>query len=207
MEFDRNYMGYGHMMNNMDSCPGCCIKHEDKYMDKGMPGYMYGKCMEKWETPPNMCCKYMNMYDNMPIGYGMRTDMQYMPQMYHMNNMHHMHHMNQNMEPIENMCGKTYKVLIMHVHKSVHKIMMENMGTMPKTISKEKFNKEMNDMICEVMKKEDEIKKIVVVNRSETDEEESSDRAFCPFCNGLLRDTLSILFVTELLKGGCTSCY
>jgi len=57
------------------------------------------------------------------------------------------------------------------------------------------------------MKKEDEIKKIVVVDRNETNEEENTDRAFCPFCNGLLRDTLSILFVTELLRGGCTHCY
>jgi len=118
-----------------------------------------------------------------------------------------MHHMQQNMEPLENMCGKTYKVLIVHVHKSMHKIMMENMGVMPKAISKEKFKQEMNDMICEVMKKEDEIKKIVVIDRSETGESESTDRAFCPFCNGLLRDTLSILFVTELLRGGCTFCY
>ena len=55
--------------------------------------------------------------------------------------------------------------------------------------------------------KEDEIKKIVVVDRTETSEGENTDRAFCPFCNGLLRDTLGILFVTELLKGGCTYCY
>ena len=195
MEFDRNYMGYGPMMNHMEYCPGQCYKHENKFMEKGMPPYMYGKCMDKWDETPNMCSKYMNVCDNMPMHYGMRTDMYHMP------------HMHQNMEPLENMCGKTYKILIMHVHKSMHKIMMENMGVMPKAISKEKFNKEMNDMICEVMKKEDEIKKIVMIDRSETEEQENESRAFCPFCNGLLRDTLSILFVTELLRGGCTSCY
>ena len=61
--------------------------------------------------------------------------------------------------------------------------------------------------ICEVMKNEEDIKKIVVVDRDETEEAESTDRAFCPYCNGLLRDTLNILFITELLKGGCVSCY
>lgn len=193
MDFDRNYMGYNHMGCMMDMCPGQCINQENKYKEmKVMPPYMYGKCMEKWDDTPNMCSKYMNMYDNMP--YGMRGDYP----------MHHIHH---NMEPLENMCGKTYKVLIVHVHKTMHKIMMENMGVMPKAISKEKFNKEMNDMICEVMKNEDEIKKIVVVDRVETDDKEDTTRAFCPYCNGLLRDTLGILFVTELLKGGCVNCY
>lgn len=193
MEFDRNYMGYNPMnpmMNHMDNYP----KYENKFMEKGMPPYMYGKCMDKWEEKPNMCCKYMNMCDNMPMPYSMRGE-------------YPMHHMQQHMEPLESMCGKTYNVLIVHVHKKMHKIMMENMGVMPKAISKEKFNKEMNDMICEVMKNEDEIKKIVVIDRSETEESESTDRAFCPFCNGLLRDTLGILFITELLRGGCTFCY
>lgn len=201
MEFDRNYMGYNPMMNHMDICPGQCYKFENKYMDKGMPPYMYGKCMEKWDDTPNMCSKYLNMCDNMPGKYNMRADM------YPMQYMGNMNHMHQNMEPLENMCGKTYNILIVHVHKAMHKIMMENMGTMPKAISKDKFNKEMNDMICEVMKNEDEIKKIVVIDRVETEEEEGTDRVFCPYCNGLLRDTLGILFVTELLKGGCTSCY
>ncbi len=194
MEFDRNYMGYGPMMNQIDNCPGQCLKFENKYMEKGMPPYMYGKCMEKWDDVPNMCSKYMPAWDKMPMHYDVRGD----------NTMYHMH---QNMEPLENMCGKTYKVLIVHVHKTMHKIMLENMGVMPKAISKDKFNKEMNDMICEVMKKEDEIKKIVVIDRKETDDVESTARAFCPFCNGLLRDALGILFVTELLKGGCTFCY
>ena len=189
MDFDRNYMGHYHMMNHMDNCSGMYPKYEN--MEKGMPPYMYSKCMDKWEEKPNMCCKYMNMCD-MP--YGMRGE-------------YPMYHMHQNMEPLENMCGKTYNVLIVHVHKTMHKIMMENMGVMPKAISKEKFKQEMNDMICEVMKNEEEIKKLVVIDRSETEEAENTDRAFCPFCNGLLRDTLSILFVTELLKGGCTSCY
>ena len=176
----------------MDMCPGQCINQEHKYMVKEMPPYMHGKCMEKWDEMPNMCSKYMNMCDNMP--YGMRGD-------------YPMHYMHQNMQPLENMCGKTYNVLIVHVHKKVHKIMMENMGVMPKAISKEKFNKDMNDMICEVMKNEDEIKKIVVIDRVETEDKEDRTRAFCPFCNGLLRDTLGILFVTELLRGGCTHCY
>lgn len=189
MEFDRNYMGYMPMMHN---CPTQCMKMENKYMEKGMPPYMYGNCMEKWNQTPDMCAKFMNPCDNMP--YSMRGE-------------YPMHHMHNNMEPLENMCGKTYNILIVHVHKTMHKIMMENMGVMPKAISKDKFNKEMNNMICEVMKKEDEIKKIVVIDRNETNQSESTDRAFCPFCNGLLKDALGILFVSELLKGGCTFCY
>lgn len=202
MEFDRNYMGYGHtqmpMQNCVNMCPGQCFKWDEKGMDGKMPPYMYGNYMDKWEHKPDMCSKYLNPCDNMPGQYMMRSDM---------NPMYHMHYMHQNMEPVENMCGKTYKVLIVHVHKTMHKMMMENMGVMPKAISKDKFNKEMNDMICEVMKREDEIKKLVVIDRVETEEGENETRVFCPFCNGLLRDTLSILFVTELLKGGCVSCY
>jgi hypothetical protein len=52
-------------------------------------------------------------------------------------------------------------------------------------------------MLCEVMTHEDEIKKLVVVDRSETDVSENTDRAFCPYCNGLLKDTLGILFICE----------
>lgn len=188
MDFDRNYMGYYPMMGHIENCPMQCPK-----MDK----CMQGNCMEKWEANPNMCGKYMHMYDNMHMPYGMRGE--YM--------MPYTHHIEHNVEPIESMCGKTYKILIVYVHKTMQKIMMENMGVMPKAISKEKFKKEMNDMICQVMKNEEDIKKIVVVDRNETEETEGTDRAFCPYCNGLLRDTLNILFITELLKGGCVSCY
>ena len=199
MEFDRNYMPYGHMPMTMpnctEMCPGQCFKWDNKGMDGKMPPYMYGKYMDKWEHKPDMCSKYLNPEYTMPGGCMMRGEM---------NQMYHMH---QNMEPIETMCGKTYNMLIVHVHKTMHKMMMENMGIMPKAISKDKFNKELNEMICEVMKKEEDIKKIVVIDRVETEQGETENRAFCPFCNGLLKDTLSILFVTELLKGGCTFCY
>ena len=110
------------------------------------------------------------------------------------------------MEPIENMCG-SYKMLIVYVEKSINKIMMENMGMMPKAISKDKYHKEMNEMLCEVMKKEKELKEIVVVDRCETEDTEDLDRNMCPYCGGFLKDTLGILFLTELLKRGCTSCY
>ncbi len=110
------------------------------------------------------------------------------------------------MEPIENMCG-SYKMLIVYVEKSVNKIMMENMGMMPKAISKDKYHKEMNEMLCEVMKKEKELKEMVVVDRTETEDTEDLDRNMCPYCGGFLKDTLGILFLTELLKRGCVSCY
>ena len=110
------------------------------------------------------------------------------------------------MEPIENMCS-TYKMLIVYVEKSISKIMMENMGMMPNAISKEKYHKEMNEMLCEVMKKEKELKELVVVDRLETEDKEDMDRNMCPYCGGFLKDTLGILFLTELLKRGCVSCY
>ena len=110
------------------------------------------------------------------------------------------------MEPIETMCA-SYKMLIVYVEKSVGKIMMENMGVMPKAISKEKYHKEMNEMLCEVMKKEKELKELVVVDRTETEDTEDLDRNMCPYCGGFLKDTLGILFLTELLKRGCVSCY
>lgn len=185
MEFDRNYIKH---------CPGQCFKFEDKYMEKPMMPHMHGKYMNDWGYMPKPCSNYMDMCEHMQMPYMARGE-------------HMMYNIHQNMEPIENMCGKTYNILIMYVHKSMHKIMTENMGVMPKGISKMKFKQELNDMLCEVMKNEDEIKKIVVVDRNETNEEENTDRAFCPFCNGLLKDTLGILFITELLRGGCTHCY
>lgn len=194
MDFDRSYMNNYHMMHHMENCPNMYFNYEN--MEKGVPPYMSGQYMKKLEGKPGMCCKYMNVCENMQMPYTMRSE-------YPIG----MHHMHQDMEPLENMCGKTYKILIVHVHKTMHKIMMENMGVMPKAISKEKYKQEMNNMMCEVMKNENEIKKIVVVDRNETEEQENTDRAFCPFCNGLLKDTLSILFITELLKGGCTFCY
>lgn len=158
------------------------IDCENKMME--MPNFMYNKCAN------------VNMDPSMPWGHG-RGGYSYPIYGMPVNKM----------EPIENMCGNTYKIMKISVDKTVKKIMMENMGMMPKAISKEKYNKEMNEMLCEVMTHEEEIKQLVVVDRSETELGESTDRAFCPYCNGLLKDTLGILFITELLKGGCVSCY
>lgn len=195
MEQDRNFMGYGQMMQNNEYCP----YQQSKYMKnmENMPPYMYGKCMHMNEDM--QCGNYMMdvcpHVQHMHMNNCCRGDMYINP--YQM----------QKMEPIETMCGKTYKVFMVHVKRTVQKIVMENMGMMPKSISKEHFHKHMNDMICEVMKQEDEIKKLVVVDRNENDLEESTDRAFCPFCNGMLKDTLTLLLVTELVRGGCTTCY
>ena len=113
----------------------------------------------------------------------------------------------QKIESLENMCSQTYKMLIVKVRKTIQIIIMENMGMMPTSISKEKFNKYLNDTICEVMKQEDDIKKMVVVERDETETEEENNRDFCPYCHGLLKDTIAFLLITELIKGGCTTCY
>lgn len=184
MELDRNYMGFYPMMNKMDSYNTYCPKYENKMMECPMMHnpYMHGKCMGMWDN--NMCYNHMNTYDK---SRGDMYNMQYM-------------------EPLENLCGKTHKIFMGCINKSMQKIIMENMGMMPKAISKEKFNKEMNDMLCEIMKNEKEIKKLVVVERTEDTNEEES-RVFCPFCHGILRDTLGILFITELLRNGCVSCY
>ena len=181
MESDREYMNCCKMQNMYNDC-NMKYKSCDGIMPKlNMPPYMYNNCMNVYDKPDYTMVSRHNMH----------------PNMYQMNNM----------EPIEHMCGKTYKILIVHVDMCVQKIMMENMGVMPKAMSKEKFNKHMNDMICEVMRKEDEIKKHVVIDRSSVEDSEDLTRAFCPYCNGMLNSALSILFVTELLKRGCTHCY
>lgn len=181
MESDREYMNCCQMPNMYN---GCDMKYKncDGIMPKlNMPPYLYNNCM--------------NVYDGMSYNHEHRMDMN--PGFYQM----------QNIEPIEHMCGKTYKILIVHVENCMQKIMMENMGVMPKAMSKEKFNKHMNDMICEVMKKEEEIKKHVVIDRNSVETSDDLTRSFCPYCNGMLKDALSILFVTQLLKRGCTHCY
>ena len=188
MEFDRNYMNVKPMLNDLSSCNKYYQKCDGKMMDCPMMHhpYMHANYMHGWDN--NMC------HNNMCMGH-MHTYDKYRTDMYNM----------QYMEPIENLCGKTYNIYMMSINKSMQKIMMENLGMMPKAISKEKFNKEMNDIICDVMKKEDEIKEIVIMKRD--DEQQDETRAFCPFCHGVLRDTLGILFVTELLRNGCVSCY
>ena len=176
---EQNFMGMNDMYQDM---------YKQNCNMENMPPYMYGKCM-------NMpCCNGYMMQYNMP-NYSSRSDM-YM-------NSYGM----QMMEPLENMCGKTYKILIVCVRKTVQKIMMENMGMMPKCISKEMFNKHLNDTMCEVVKQEDEIKKCVVVDRTETEEKEDISRGFCPYCNGMLKDVVTILLINELIRGGCTNCY
>lgn len=183
---------------------------------------MYGNSSYENKYNEGMCGMY-----NMPNNYGhmeckntmmefnpcMNHNANYMPNYY--NKPYECMHGNwargygypmMKMEPLENMCG-TYKMLIVYVEKSINKIMMENMGMMPKAISKDKYHKEMNEMLCEVMKKEKELKELVVVDRLETEDKEDLDRNMCPYCGGFLKDTLGILFLTELLKRGCVSCY
>ena len=193
MEQERNFVGFpGNIMNyGWYNYP----KFENNLEE--MPPYMYGKCMGNCE--PKQCDNYMvpPMYMNTYC----RGEMCMNPYDMQAMNMN----MGMNMEPIETMCGKTYKTLMMDVKKTVSKIAMENMGMLPKAISKDMFNRHMNDLIIEVMKKEVEIKKMVMVERDETEETED-DRAFCPYCNGLLKNLLSVLLVTELVKGGCTHC-
>ena len=176
MEQEKNYMGY---MNNI-SCFG----------GNNMPPYMYGKCMNMENLPYNN--KFMPCMGNNMTNCHMRGDMYMNP------------YMMKNLEPIENMYGSTYKILIVYVRKVVQSIMMDNMGMMPASISKDSFNKYMNDMMCDALKNVDEIKNVMIVDRDET---EDVDRGNCPYCSSMLKDTLAILLVTELLRNGCNSCY
>ena len=178
MEQEKNeYMGLtkGNMCYNMDMCK--------------MPPYMYGKCAGMYENMP--CTNYMMPpYDNM---FSNRTEMYMNPYGYN------------KMEPLENMYTKAYKALIVYVRKIMQKIMMDNMGMMPKAISKEKFNMYLNDLVSTVLKDEAKIKKLYM--DLVDDEKTNDDREFCPFCSGMLKDTLSILLITELLRSGCVNCY
>lgn len=146
-----------------------------------MPPYMYGKCMYNTPEMQNInMCMYQNKCRGGYMGYPV------------------------NMEPVENMCGKHYKILLSYVSKEMNKIVVENMGVMPNSISKDKFNKHVNSMMCEVIKEEKEIKMLIVQKREEDDEE---NRGACPYCNGYLKSMVEIIFVMELLKNNCTFCY
>ena len=156
-----------------------------------MPPYMYAKCTNMENMTYNN--KFMPCMENN------------IPSCYHRGDMYLNPYIMQKMEPIENMYASTYKILIVYVRKTMQGIMMDNMGMVPRAISKDSFNKYMNDMLCEAMKNIDEIKKMMIVKSNETDEE--VDRGNCQFCSSMLKDTLTFLLVTELLRGGCTSCY
>lgn len=173
----------------------CYEKYGYNMNDMQMPNYNYGMpYMDNMtQMPMNMCSKFMN---------SCYTE----PHMMHMCG-HRGGYGGYKVEPLENMCGNTYNFFMMYVDKTVNKIVMENMGMMPKAISKEKFNKEVNEMLCEVMREEDKLKKMLINKRNEVDVEETTDRGVCPYCNSLLKDTLGILFITKLLRGGCTGCF
>lgn len=177
-----NFMPYNMYQFNGE----CMTKGSQMNMEQQMPPYMYGKCN-------SMCNPMCNTQQNI------------MPNMYMCPNNCRGGYNTYAMEPIENLCGKHYKMLMVYVNKSMTKIVTENMGMMPKYISKDKFNIEVNAMMCEVIKHEKEIKQVVVEKREET--EEIEDREFCPYCNGFLKGTLEIIFVMELLRNGCAFCY
>ena len=159
-----------------------------------MPPYMYGKCMNM-TIDNNPCNSFLMSYmDNNYKHYCSRGDMYMNP------------YMMKNIEPIENMYGNTYSVLIVYVRKTMQNIMMENMGVIPNSISKEKFNDHVNDMMCDMLKEEEKIMKMLMTKRDET-EEQNEERSSCPLCRTMIKDTLTILFITELLKSGCNSCY
>lgn len=178
-------MQYNMCPYNCNMKPNMQMNMENKAEQMMMPPYMYGKCMYNMPQMTDANYMYLNMCK---CRGGYNTYMPYA----------------NNMEPIENMCGKHYKIMMTYVSKEMNKIVVENMGMMPNSISKDKFNKHVNSMMCEVIKQEKEIKMLVVQKR---DDETEEDRAVCPYCSGYLKSMLEIIFVMELLRNNCTFCY
>lgn len=110
------------------------------------------------------------------------------------------------MEPINTNFTNLHKMVIEEVNIHVKKIMISNMGQMPKAISKDMYKKELNEMLTNVMKNEDEIKK-QMTSREELENGENTDRLFCPYCQGFMGNMLGFVFLNSLINRGCLYCY
>lgn len=110
------------------------------------------------------------------------------------------------MEPINMNFTYLHKMVMEEVNIHIKKIMISNMGQMPKAISKDMYKKELNDMLANIMKNEDEIKK-QIAGKNELENEGETDRIFCPYCQGFMGNMLGFVFLNSLLTRGCLFCY
>lgn len=114
---------------------------------------------------------------------------------------------NKMMKPMNTNYTPLHKIIYEEVNMHIKKLMINNMGIMPKSISMDMYKKELNEMLANLMKKENEIKKMML-SREEIDEKiEEDDRLFCPYCQGFLGNMLGLVFLNSLINGGCTFCY
>lgn len=104
--------------------------------------------------------------------------------------------------PIQNMGSKIYAVVYEKVLISINKV-MPNMSQMPKSITKDNFNMIVNDCMCSLTKDEKEIKELM---KSRCRRHIEEDRAFCPYCDGMLKSVVEIALITSLINGGCLFC-
>jgi len=162
---------------------------EQEYLLKHMmqEKMKYDECKPKNSTYPWECtdtCHNMNHNMNMH----MKPD-------YHMHGEQHM--------PIQNMGSKVYAYVYEKVLISVNKF-MPNISVMPKAISKDKFNMILNDCMSNLTKEEKYLKEML---KSRCVEHVEGDRAFCPFCNGMLKSVVEVALITSLINGGCAFCF
>jgi len=129
-----------------------------------------------------------------------------------MNNMMHMHNMHMKPDyhmhseqhiPIQNMGSKVYAFVYEKVLISLNKF-MPDMTKMPKAISKDNFNMIVNDCMTTLTKDEKLLKDMLKSRCVDCIEQ---DRAFCPFCSGMLKSVVEIALITSLINGGCAFCY
>lgn len=105
--------------------------------------------------------------------------------------------------PVQNMGSKIYAVVYRSVLVSINKV-MPNMSQMPKAISKDNFNMIVNDCMCSLTKDEKKLKELM---KSRCKDFTEYDRAFCPYCDGMLKSVVEIALITSLINGGCLFCF
>lgn len=179
-----NYMDLNNRYCNM--CNMCNMPNQN---------YMH---MPYYEYKPNMGYGYqmMNTYEDneMPMNHDYYNNYEY-------------NQGNKMMKPMTMNFTPLHKMVYEEVNIHIKKIMMSNMGTLPKSMSMDMYKKELNEMTMSLMKKENEIKRMLLSREETSEKEENNDRLFCPYCQGFLGNMLGFVFLNSLINRGCRFCY
>lgn len=112
--------------------------------------------------------------------------------------------MHQNMQPIDNLETDMHKFILTKIDFEIGNFVTINMGQMPEAIGKEKYMAMVNNIMAELTKDEGKIREML---RSRCTEEVEESRGFCPFCSGMLKTTVELMLLSQLVRRGCIFCY
>lgn len=112
--------------------------------------------------------------------------------------------MHQNMQPIDNLETEMHKFILTKIDFEIGNFVTINMGQMPEAIGKDKYMTMVNNIMAELTKDEGKIKEML---RSRCTEEVEESRGFCPFCSGMLKTTVELILLSQLVRNGCMFCY